>query len=201
MNQEGAHRYTELMWDAKRRSELINRVLANEINLVYEISKVEFIYLQFRLILEHLALGSLVANPAVLQQVQSKWGQYRNAKELAKEIRTHNPNYYPKPIQISTETKFKWDDVEERTYLTEDRFMTLYDICSNQVLHTNSLRQKRGQEHYPKLARKAATWHKWIHSLLNKHLVYPADMSGLWLIQMGQGFDTRPTAQPFGKWL
>lgn len=199
MDMEGVNLYIDLMWDVKRRMDFVQQVMSNEIHLKYVNPKVETIYLQFRLVLEEIALGSLVANPLVLQEVESKWGEFRSAKDLVRKVRNLNPNYYPKPIEIPAGNKFQWNKIEEHSYLTEDRFMTLYDICSSRALHINPLREKRDKQHYLDLENKAPKWHKWIINLLNAHTVSLVDQNELWFIQMGDG-NTIPTADLFKKY-
>ena len=200
LHQGGASRYADLMWDAKRRTELVQLVGRDEIHLRFQISKVEFGYLQFRLILEAIALGSLVANPPLFEELQSKWRKRpQSTKRLLQELRSVNPNFYPTPIQIDSHNKHKWHDVDPRSYLTEERFLTLYNIINDQVVHLGKAPWKRSHDHYEKLARDMEKWWGWIHNLLNQHLVYPPDKSQLWLFQMGKGFDKRPTATSFAR--
>jgi len=129
-----------MMAEIKARSRLAKEVGEGRAGAFARPAKVEFVYLQFRKILELIAMGSLLANSKAFGQVQSKIQHYWNAKDLLKDIQGINPDFYPTPIiqKPSQRPGVKMDWLERpEDYLTKDRFMTLYHKCGG-ILHARN---------------------------------------------------------------
>jgi hypothetical protein len=87
-----------MMEEIKERSRLAKEVGEGRVLAFPQLARVEFVYLQFRKIIELIAMGSLLANAKTSAQVQSKVQSYWHAKDLLKDIHGINPDFYPKPI-------------------------------------------------------------------------------------------------------
>jgi hypothetical protein len=156
-----------MMAEIKARSRLVKEVGEGHAGAFARPARVEFVYLQFRKILELIAMGSLLANSKAFAQVQSKIQHYWNAKDLLKDIQGINPDFYPRPIiQKPSQrpgVKMDWLDRPD-DYLTKDRFVTLYDKCGG-ILHARNPFAPK-QDH-PMLEQAAPKWYLWIVNLLN----------------------------------
>jgi hypothetical protein len=156
-------------------------------------ARVDFVYLQFRKILELIAMGSLLANSKALGQVQSKIEHYWNAKDLLKDIQAINLDFYPRPIVQKPSqrpgVKIDWLD-RSGDYLTRDRFVTLYDKCGG-ILHAKN--PFASEQDYLTLEKAAPNWHLWILNLLNAHTIRLIGDVNIWLMQMGSDSDHQRT--------
>jgi hypothetical protein len=190
MQSADAQRYCSAMAEIKTRHRLVKVVGEGRILAFPQAARVEFGYLQFRKILELIAMGSLLANSKALGQVQSKIQHYWNAKDLLKDIQAINPDFYPRPIVQKPSqrpgVKTDWLDRPD-DYLTKDRFVTLYDTCGG-ILHARNPFAR--EQDYPKLEKAAPNWYLWIRNLLNAHTIRLVGDPIIWLMQMGS--DSEP---------
>jgi hypothetical protein len=185
MQSAEAQKYCVMMAEIKTRWRLVKIVGEGRVSGFPPAVRVEFVYLQFRKILELIAMGSLLANSRVLGQVQSKIQRYWNAKNLLKDIQAINPDFYPKPIVQKPSQRpginVDWLD-RSGGYLTKDRFVTLYDKCGS-ILHAHNPFAR--QQDYLVLEKEAPNWHLWIRNLLNVHTIRLIGDATVWLMQMG----------------
>ena len=196
MHSEDAKKYCSLMAQVKARSRLLKEVGESRVALFPLAARVEFVYLQFRKIIELIAMSSLVANAQTLSQFQSKLQKYWNAKELLKDMHTINPDFYPRPIIQQPSgvpgIRMRWlarsDD-----YLTKDRLMTLYDKCGS-ILHARN--PFATEQDFSKLETAGPDWYLRIVNLLNSHTIRLVGDDHLYLIQMGAN-DALPTYHDF----
>ena len=173
------------MAEVKARSRLAKEVGEGRIPVFPLPARVEFVYLQFRKIVELIAMGSLLANSKAFSQMQANIQRYWNAKELLKDIHDINPDFYPRPIiQKPSQrqgVKMEWLDRPD-DYLTKDRFITLYDKCGS-ILHARN--PFAPEQDYAKLEAASPNWYLWIVNLLNAHTIRLVGGVNLYLIQMG----------------
>jgi len=103
MQSEAVQKYCGLMAEIKKRTAVIDAFTDGIVHAVYKATTIESIYLQFRKVLELIALGSLVANKDVFSAVYQDFAKYWNAELLVKDIERLNPRFYPRPINPETE--------------------------------------------------------------------------------------------------
>jgi len=185
-----------MMAEVKARSRLIDEIGEGRVSVFPQPARVEFVYLQFRKILELIAMGSLLANSKAFGQVQANIQRYWNAKDLLKDIHGINPDFYPRPIiQEPSQrrgVKIDWLDRPD-DYLTKDRFITLYDRCGS-ILHARN--PFAPEQDYAKLEEVSPKWHLRIVNLLNAHVIHLVGDVNRYLIQMGSQSES-PTATVF----
>jgi len=179
-----------MMAEIKTRHRLVKVVGEGHVLAFPQAARVEFVYVQFRKILELIAMGSLLANSKALAQVQSKIQRYWNAKDLLKDIQAINPDFYPRPIVQKPSqrpgVKMDWLDRSD-DYLTKDRFVTLYDKFGG-ILHARNPFAR--EQDYSRLEKTAPNWYLWIQNLLNAHTIRLVGDPNIWLMQMGS--DSKP---------
>ena len=95
MKPDNIQKYISLMAEIKRRTTVVDNFSKRKTNAVYKATMVESIYLQFRKILELIAMGSLAANKEIFSQFHEKFSTYWNAKYIIKDIEKLNPEFYP----------------------------------------------------------------------------------------------------------
>ncbi len=195
---DGVNKYLSLMEEIKQRTRLVKAIGETSSSLFPMHIRVEMLYLQFRKILELIAMGSLVANADALSQIQPNLHKYWRAKDLLRDIKNINQSFYPEPI-IQKESndpniRMEWPDRSD-DYLTEARFLTLYDNCAD-VLHA---RNPYGSKlDYKRLEKMGPKWYLQIINLLNAPIIHLVDEDNIWLIQMGTDIKP-PTYTYFSK--
>ncbi|MGA2630661.1 MAG: hypothetical protein ABSG54_10655 [Terriglobia bacterium] len=185
MNSQAVQKYCTLMGEIKRRT-TVAQALANGItHVVYKATTIESIYLQYRKMLELIALGSLVANKEVFSRVYQDFAKYWNAELLVKDIERVNPDFYPRPIlQKPSEVpglKMEWSD-RPNDHLTKDELIKLYKKCGA-IMHSGN--PYGSQVDYAYYERMVAHWGTRIMNLLNAHSIRLVNDPHLYLIQMG----------------
>jgi hypothetical protein len=185
MKPEDAQKYCSLMSEIKRRTAVIDGFSSGVTNALYAATTVESVYLQFRKILELIALGSLVANKETFSNVYENFSKYWNAEFLVKDIERINPDFYPRPIiqQVSSKPGTKMDLLDRSNdYLTKEELIKLYKKCGA-VLHSGN--PYGSQIDYAYHEGMIPHWREKIVNLLNAHLIRLINDPNLYLIQMG----------------
>ena len=196
MNPEAVQKYIALMAEIKRRTSVIDAFAKGPIHALYRATTIESVYLQFRKILELIALGSLVANKEAFSKVYEEFSKYWNAEYLVKDIERVNPSFYPKPIIQRPSTrpavKMEWAD-RNQDYLTKDDLVKLYKKCGG-IMHSGN--PYGSQIDYGYYEAGIGEWRSKIVNLLNAHLVRLVNDENVYLIQMG-ATDASPTYTSF----
>lgn len=161
--------YQDCLYEIKKRIEVIadhlNRVTVEK----YAIIEVETVCLQFRKILEYIALLSLVANKELYAEQNEKFAKHYHAERIMRELERINPDFYPIPIKrISHEGRE--DELVDiaNGYLTKEKFVKIYEKCGSMMHAQNPFSSKKPlkeiQEHFPE-------WLTEICLLLNHHKI------------------------------
>ena len=130
--------YAECMERIKRRTTVIAEFLAKSRSTGYMITDVEFLALQFRKVLEGIALASICAHRQDYERIREDFGKDWNARLITSDIQRVNPDFYPTPIEnddvIDSTTGIpRW--VEKTTgFLTKKQFLRFYER-SAAILH------------------------------------------------------------------
>jgi hypothetical protein len=82
MQSADAQKYCSLMAEIKRRTLVVNNFAPGRAVAIYKATTIELVYLQFRKVLELIAMSSLLANAKALSRVQTNIQRHWNAKEL-----------------------------------------------------------------------------------------------------------------------
>ncbi len=100
MQTETQNIYIALMRQIKYRANVIEQIDANPGFGIYRQTRMEFICLQLRMILESIALACLVANSEELGKISMALTKEYRPKQILKEIESINPNCYPQPVEL-----------------------------------------------------------------------------------------------------
>lgn len=159
-------------------------------------SSSEILAIQFRKTLELIAFGSLLANRVKYSAAYADYASHWSAKLLLNNLKTINPDFYPKPLKpfIVQPNGIKHFPVVTNGFLTPDQFTRLYTDC-NAILHSsNPFKLKKAKLISQQSAR---TWVRLIKRLLNIHLARFVDQSNGWLVQMNFGSENSVHAAIF----
>ena len=195
-------KYADQMEDVKRRTEVIDAVASGQLGTLYKATAVELIYLQFRKTLELIAMASLVANRAAMEQVYSprRLGRYWNADDLLKDIGRINPDFYPHPItEVPSQDPRVKSDLQDRTgdFLSKDDFRHLYNKVCGALMHAANPFGKAID--YDGLIAEIPAWRIKIINLLNCHQIKLVDDENMYLVHMKEERDNKVHVYTFQR--
>lgn len=165
--------YRNCLYEIQRRIMVIEDHLNERYVEKYLICEVEFICLQYRKILENIAFSSLCANIEQYKGVREKYYNDWNAKKILDAIEKINKDFYPKPVVRKWIGKSKYNsdmyNLEEYkgTYLNREKFIEVYDECSNFLHESNPFSERMDIK---KMKKKFEIWLSEIKCLLNHHV-------------------------------
>lgn len=161
--------YQDCLYEIKKRID----VIADHINRIttekYLIIEVETVCLQFRKILEKIALMSLVANKEIYAEQNAKFAQHYHAERIMRDLERVNPNFYPVPTKrIHHEDGIdEWIKVEEG-YLTKEEFIKIYQKCGG-IMHAQN--PFAGEKPLREIQKCFPEWLTKICALLDHHQI------------------------------
>jgi len=170
--------YCFLMEDIRRRTEMIQHLVANPLPQFFDGQAFfEFCLLNLRMVCEQIALGCLVAHGDIrTQKMYQTWEPDKIIKGLAR----LRPTFYPRPVA-------EWADVvalrlrptqpPSPDYLTKEKLLKLYGFCGSN-LHQGSMEKLLSQRTTTIEATTIIVdWHNRILALLNHHrMSLPGDI-------------------------
>ncbi len=186
------HEYIDQMSEIKQRIDSIKRI--SEISqgqLGFDVVT-ECIYLQFRKILELIAMSSLVANRQAMEEMNQsmkKLGKQWNGDAILKFVERINPDFYPAPmIEIPSQTPPAKMELVDKTngFLSREEFSRLYNLCGNLMHADNPLGRKTN---YKALFKESSAWRRRIIELLNCHQIKLVGEDGFYLLHMHEKHD------------
>lgn len=162
--------YTDCMEEVKLRIETIWMLLRKEKTTGRLYTDVEFLFLQFRKVLELIALSSLVANKNEYEKQQKHFYQDWHAEKILNKLEIINPSFYPIPSKQIIEGKIKKMETINEGYLDKKEFIKLYDKCSDWAHAENPFKKKKKipDDIYEKLD----DFRNKIMTLLNHHTIH-----------------------------
>lgn len=184
MQDPDAGRYVDLMEEIKRRIVVVNALLLDKPALPYKATAIESLYLQFRKVLELVALGSLVANREAYSKVYAEFSKAWNARLLFRDLERVNPEFFPRALQatpgLTPDVKVHY--VDRTNTLTKDEFIKLYEK-SGAILHAeNPYGSKIDYDYYDRLGNE---WRDKIVSLLDTHMFQLVGNPARFVVAMG----------------
>lgn len=177
-------KYCSVMDEVKRRTLVIDFFASGAGHAMFQPTTVESIALQFRKILELIAMASLVANKRAYAAVYADFAKHWNAKFLLRDLKKVNSKFYPCPFRelppTAPGTVKSWEDLTDG-YLTEAGFVKLYEACGG-MLHA---RNPYGSPlKYDAFSARVPIWRQKIVALLNCHKVQFINDDNLYVIHM-----------------
>lgn len=126
--------YHDCLYEIKRRIDVIADHINRETTEKYLIIEVETVCLQFRKILEKIALMSLVANKEEYAAQNDKFARHYHAERIMNDLERINPDFYPVPTKrVKHEDKMdEWIKIEDG-YLTKEELVEIYEKCGGMM--------------------------------------------------------------------
>ena len=193
-------KYLSCMEDIKKRTDVVTAFVNKEINSKYIITTAESLALQLRIILELIALSSLVANREEYSKYRKNFKKDWNAKRILETLEKANPNFYPEPRKQKLIKEGVYD-LQPITsgYLTETNFIELYNRCSS-ILHADNPFSDELEIDMKKfLLEEAPKWMDKIINLLNHHVVHPINDDYMHVVLMKAKEDGKAYMYEFKK--
>ena len=183
-NEELYQRYLACMEEIKKRTSVVTAFVRREINSKYIITTVESVALQLRIILELIALSSLVANREQYRRYRANFKKDWNAKRILETLEKANPRFYPVPTQQVLVSKGLYNTPQiESGYLKKEEFIILYDRCSS-ILHANNPFSEGKGDMQMFLSKEAPEWMDKIIVLLDHHHIQPIGDDRMYIVIM-----------------
>lgn len=192
------NKYISLMWEIKKREQVIKCLIEDRCSLVYPQVTFEVIFFQLRKILEIIAMSPMLVNEKEYRKESEKAEFDWRLGQIVKKLDSVNPNYYPAPISILSKKDCidKFEKIE-KGFLTRQDLLDAYSHCSD-FLHANNPLRKTRENDFKEDVTFITNIIKKIHVLLNTHTVQPVSDGGFYYIAMGED-DKRPHGNFFGK--
>ncbi len=186
--------YLRNMQRIKWRYKAIGDILGGKTKTTYKVTNIEFCVLQYRKILELIALSSLVPDADLYRQQLDNIDKMWNARYIIKDLERINPNFYPIPIVSDPKDKSNWLD-QDKPYLNKELFIKIYDRCGK-FMHevTPFVSDNDMDKGYFEVEKEFEYWSTLIVNLLSTHTVHLHSETELFYISMGKGDD-----RPFGN--
>ena len=138
MNQTDLDLYGEVMARIKCRIVAINDVLRGKISTTYRRTDVEFVYLQFRLVFELVAMASLCSNRPQYQEIRSSFEKDWRLAKIVRTIKASNPNFYPKPFElVGPQNGIVTMTPLAKEYMTESELVKAHGRCGGWLHESN----------------------------------------------------------------
>jgi len=178
--------YCDQMELVKKRIEVVLYYERRQGGALYVASTIESVYLQFRKILELIAMASLIANKDVYSQEYANFARHWNARRMLESLERLNPEFYPKPL-IEENGGSELVDKEDG-FLTRDDFVTLYNACGA-IMHTDNPYGE--QTDYDDYLSQISRWRELITGLLNNHKIHLLNDPNMYVIHMQEARDNK----------
>lgn len=163
-------RYHECLYDIRQRMDVIAAHISQKLSEKYLIIEVETVCLQFRKVLETIALMSMVANKEAYAEQNEKFAKHYHAERIMRDLERVNPNFYPRPIKLVAHENSYDELVDiEKGFLTKDEFVKIYEKCGGMMHARNPFVPNRTVKELQDLRACFPDWHRKITVLLNHH--------------------------------
>jgi hypothetical protein len=170
-NPDDIQKYIWSMTEIKLRIEVIDNILKGVKSTGQYPTDMECVALQFRKILELIALSSICTNKDAYSAKRENFYKDWNGKRILNDLEKVNPDFYPQPSKQIVDDKtgrvVRLEKIKEE-YLTKELFIQLYDKCSEHLHSYNPYGE------YPNLDELKADFLKCkdkIVNLLNHHQI------------------------------
>jgi hypothetical protein len=199
-------KYIECMEEIKKRLDAITPFLERKITTGFLMTDLEFICLQYRKVLELIALSSLCANRKKYEQTRKQFHKEWKAEKILKHLEHINPTFYPTPsrqiVDPATRLVTRVEPITEG-HLSRQEFLQVWVKCSN-FLHAVNPYNRSAAPDPAELWNQFAEWKSRIVTLLNHHHAQLVDnRMQLWVLMQGQDGKVHVyefhTISPFNK--
>jgi hypothetical protein len=176
--------YCTCMEEIKVRINIILTFNDGKLTTGSDVTNIEFVCLQFRKVLELIALASIAPNIEEYSRQRQKFYKDWHAKRILKDLERINPDFYPIPIVQAPNPPnkpIKHFDLFDGDFLKRDNFAKFYDSLGGKLHASNPFGAKSD---WDKTRKQYGEWTKKVINLLNVHLIKLIDSSQIWVVFM-----------------
>jgi hypothetical protein len=176
--------YSTCMDEIKTRINIILTFNDGKLTTGSDVTNIEFICLQFRKVLELIALASIAPNKEEYSKQSVKFHKDWHAKRILKDLERINPDFYPIPIVQAPHPlnePIKHFERFNGNFLKREHFEQFYDSLGGKLHANNPFGTKTDWDKTRKQFRK---WSEKIINLLNVHLITLIDATQIWVVFM-----------------
>ena len=190
MTENLAVTYCSWMEDVKNRIAVIRHVVEGQLSCGKELFDYEFVSVQLRKSLELVAFSSMTASKELYSKQYAKFANHWRVKKILESLRKLHPHFYPQPIKLDHVKDDGTKHFEQISdgYLTQEDFVTLYDLCS-ECMHTWNPFTKK--ERHINFKISVSEWVSRLELLLKLHLMQFVDRDEIWVVEMENVNDGR----------
>jgi hypothetical protein len=194
MNNKEINKYIDYLKDIKIRVDFTHKLLTQNIKKQPLVLVAENASLQIRIILELIALSSIVANKEEYSKLRKSFATDWNGKKIIEGIEKVNPDFYPKPskqiINPSTQKVERIIEIKENV-LNKESYIEAYNFVSN-YLHAHNLYSPPIQ--YDEVIEKLREYISQIYTSLSHFTIQlPDSDKQLWVVMNTKGGEIQVT--------
>jgi len=204
METDSQRKYGAIMEEIKHRANVIE-LFGNIPSLgIYRQTRIEFICIQLRFIIESLEMDCLLANGDDLEEVSKKLSKEYRPEPILRRLEAIKPLCYPQPVTLIEEAGRQQalqagmdgdlykGELKERTgndWLTREENNEIYGRLG-QVLHaTNPMKEDFDLDYFE---RESLKWYHKIVNLITHHKVTVLDDQKMYIVVVGHADDGTP---------
>ena len=190
MLEDLASTYCSCMENVKSRLDVVRSVFEGLLSTGQELFDYEVVSVQLRKSLELIAFASMTANKELYAKEHANFSRHWRVKTMLDSLRKIHPGFYPQPIKLDhvKDNGAKHFEHVKNGYLTQEDFVTLYDLCSECIHTWNPFTEK---ERHIDFKHSVAKWVSRIECLLKLHLIQFVDREEIWIVEMANTKDGR----------
>lgn len=169
--------------DIRARLDLVETICRSQLTTGAEHFDYEFVAINLRKCLEHIAFGSLTANRSAYESIHKDIQKIWRAKQLLERLEKIHENFYPQPLEqpvIQQEpgaSRHVHFEEQKAGFLTRAEFVDLYDSCS-EVIHSRNPFSGKSSINF---GLHPLEWSDRIRKLLSFHLFRLYGLPQVWL--------------------
>ena len=167
--QEIIDKYSYCLFEMRKRIEVVLGIVDHKYTTGILITDVELVSIQFRKIIELIALSSLVANIDEYSKQRVRFKEDWNARLIMQDLERINPQYFPtmckmKQTMENGKKVFEFQHVDNGL-IKKEQAISIYEKCSSLLHANNPFKDEKDYKAYNTL------FNKWIHQIYN-HMKY-----------------------------
>lgn len=179
-------KYLDLMYELRKREEIIVTIHKRELSTQYNIVDFEFIIFQLRKIIELIAMAPIIINESEYREISKKAQYDWRLRDIIKKLENVNPNFFPKPVEPQKTDTYDVFAPIKSGFLTKEELCDVYDYCSS-FLHFRNPLQANLEIDFNKELKYILEILRKIHILLNTHICHPCLDDTFFYIMMERG--------------
>lgn len=179
--------YSSVMEEIKLREKVIRSFVLGERDALFNVTTVETIVLQVRMVLELIPMASLAAHKDLFNTASKKFRNHWHPGKILTELEALNPDFFPVPIEekpLDTEGIKAVLAESRKEALTREELVRIHGKCGG-ILHASNPYNRKTD--YDKVLKDVNLWMTKVRNLLNVHKIRLLDETQFHLVQMSAG--------------